>query len=60
MSYLLRVAFFQTQSGAPELTTGGWIFMIGAWLGILLLATFCFSKILRPKAKKGDSPDRKL
>ena len=38
-------------NAAPEMTTGGWIFMGGAWAGILSLVYFTFSKILR-NAKK--------
>lgn len=36
---------------AAEMTTGGWVFMICAWAGILSLAAFCFSKILRNRKK---------
>lgn len=39
------------QPEAPEMTTGGWVFMIGAWTGIISLAIFCFSKVLRNRKK---------
>jgi len=34
-----------------EMTTGGWVFMIGAWTAIISLAVFCFSKVLRNRKK---------
>jgi len=34
-------------AAATEMTTGGWVFMIGAWVAIFSLVIFCFSKILR-------------
>ena len=40
------------QTGELEMTTGGWAFMLGAWAGILSLATFCFSKVLRNGRRK--------
>jgi hypothetical protein len=36
---------------APRMTTGGWVFMIGAWAGIISLAVFCFSKVIRNRKK---------
>lgn len=36
---------------SPEMTTGGWIFMGGAWLCILSLVYYTFSKILRGSRK---------
>ena len=30
-----------------EMTTGGWVFMGAAWLGILTLVYYTFSKVLR-------------
>jgi hypothetical protein len=30
-----------------EMTTGGWVFMIGAWTFILTLVYYTFSKVLR-------------
>lgn len=40
--------------GAAEqqMTTGGWVFMIGAWAGIITLAIFCFSKVIGNRKKK--------
>jgi hypothetical protein len=40
------------QTGELQMTTGGWVFMLGAWAGILSLAAFCFSKVLRNGRKK--------
>lgn len=34
-----------------EMTTGGWVFMIGAWTAIISLLIFCFSKVLRNRKK---------
>ena len=36
---------------SPEMTTGGWIFMGGAWAFILWLVYFTFSKVLRNARK---------
>ena len=36
---------------APEMTTGGWVFMIGAWTAIISLVIFCFSKVIRNREK---------
>lgn len=33
-------------TASPEMTTGGWIFMAGAWFFILALVYFTFSKVL--------------
>ena len=30
-----------------QMTTGGWVFMIGAWAFILTLVYYTFSKVLR-------------
>jgi hypothetical protein len=30
-----------------ELTIGGWIFMIGAWVGILGWVVYCFWKVFK-------------
>lgn len=43
---LLQTA--ETTAPQPQqMTTGGWIFMAGAWLFILSLVYFTFSKVLR-------------
>lgn len=34
-------------NAAQEMTTGGWIFMGGAWTFILSMVYFAFSKVLR-------------
>ncbi len=39
-----------TRAGAQEaqsMTTGGWVFIIGAWVFILTLVYYTFSKVLR-------------
>ena len=40
------------QSGADEMTAGGSVFAFGAWTGIISLANFCFSRVLRNDRKK--------
>jgi hypothetical protein len=40
------------QAEAQQLTTGGWVFMIGAWTAIITLVIFCFSKVIRNRKKK--------
>ena len=40
------------QTGELQMTAGGWVFMLSAWAGILSLAAFCFSKVLRNGRKK--------
>ncbi|HZG54013.1 MAG TPA: hypothetical protein VEZ40_18055 [Pyrinomonadaceae bacterium] len=43
-----------TTTGRPadvEMTTGGWVFMIGAWTCILTLVIYTFSKVLRGGGK---------
>ncbi len=47
----LVLSFVQSQAEAPQMTTGGWIFMLGAWTAIISLAAFCFSKVLRKRKK---------
>lgn len=44
----LVIAFLLLAQSAetPQMTTGGWVFMIGAWAAIFSLVVFCFSKIL--------------
>jgi hypothetical protein len=49
MTILYNLGLIQAETVAPEMTTGGWVFMISAWTGILLLVVFCFSRILRQK-----------
>ncbi len=34
-----------------KMTTGGWVFMIGAWTAIISFVIFCFSKVLRNRKK---------
>ena len=47
----LLLALIQ-QAGELQMTTGGWVFMFSAWAGILSLAAFCFSKVLRNGRKR--------
>jgi hypothetical protein len=54
MINLFDPAFIQSDATGPEMTTGGWIFMVGAWVSILSLVIFCFSKILLARKKKGE------
>lgn len=42
----LVMMLLQNQAAAPEMTIGGWIFIICAWAGILSLVVFCFSRVL--------------
>lgn len=37
--------------GHPEMTAGGWAFAIGAWIFILTLVIFTFSKVLGKDGK---------
>lgn len=47
-SIIVSLAFlYQQPQGHPEMTTGGWIFMIASWIGILWLTFYTFGKILR-------------
>ena len=34
-----------------QMTTGGWVFMISAWVFILTLVYYTFSKVLRGSGK---------
>jgi hypothetical protein len=52
MIILNALLLIQNEIVAPKMTTGGWIFMIGAWTFILLLVIFCFSKILFKNRKR--------
>ena len=50
------IFFLQDRTGtsrqvAQEMTTGGWVFMIGAWACILTLVIYTFSKVLRGGGK---------
>lgn len=48
----LSLMLFDNPSEAPQMTTGGWAFMIGAWTAILLLVLFSFSRILVSRRRK--------
>ena len=43
------VALLLQETTRPHMTAGGWIFMAAAWLFILTLTFYTFSKILRNK-----------
>ena len=54
LSELIALALFQTAGreaaeAAPEMTAGGWAFMLGAWAFILILTLYTFGIILRSK-----------
>jgi hypothetical protein len=53
MTTFHHLAFIQTETVAPEMTTAGWIFMITVWVAILILITFTFSKVIRNRDRKG-------
>lgn len=44
---LLLQAARTTTAEPQRMTTGGWIFMAGAWICILSLVYFTFSRVLR-------------
>ena len=48
---VLYILVFIQKAEEVEMTTGGWVFMIGAWTAILSLVIFCFSKVLRNSRK---------
>ena len=54
LTRLIALALFQATDRAPaevapEMTAGGWTFMIGAWAFILVLTFYTFGIILRGK-----------
>ncbi|HEY9285083.1 MAG TPA: hypothetical protein VIP46_16645 [Pyrinomonadaceae bacterium] len=51
---MIALALFQATDrppaeAGPEMTAGGWAFMIGAWAFILVLTLYTFGIILRAK-----------
>ena len=48
---LIGVLALMQRAAEVKMTTGGWVFMIGAWTAIISLAIFCFSKVLRNRKK---------
>ncbi|HLL77181.1 MAG TPA: hypothetical protein VK421_18150 [Pyrinomonadaceae bacterium] len=53
---LIALALFQATERppaetAPEMTVGGWVFLISAWAFILVLTLYTFGIILRSKQK---------
>ena len=59
MTLIIATIFVLLQAtGAPtgraadvHMTAGGWVFMISAWLFILVLVYYTFSKVLRGDKK---------
>jgi hypothetical protein len=54
MTIATTLAFIQATEQAQraaviEMTTGGWVFMAAAWVFILTLVYYTFSKVLRGK-----------
>lgn len=54
LTAMFALALFQATDrppaeAAPEMTAGGWAFMIGAWAFILALTIYTFGIILRTK-----------
>ncbi len=54
LTVMTALALFQATDrppveAGPEMTTGGWAFMIGAWAFILVLTFYTFGIILRGK-----------
>jgi hypothetical protein len=43
---IFALVLLQQPAQQPELTSGGWVFMALAWLLILALVFFTFSKVL--------------
>ncbi|HET9531013.1 MAG TPA: hypothetical protein VFQ92_11720 [Blastocatellia bacterium] len=46
MMMILALVLLQQPTQQPQMTWGGWIFMALAWLLILALVSFTFSKVL--------------
>jgi hypothetical protein len=40
---------YQQTPGHPEMTTGGWVFMIVSWVAILWVTFYTFARILRKR-----------
>jgi hypothetical protein len=49
MALLTGVLALQQPAQHTEMTAGGWIFMAAAWIFILVLTFYTFSRILRNK-----------
>jgi hypothetical protein len=45
----LPIVILLQNAARSHMTTGGWIFMAGAWIFILVLTFYTFSKILLKK-----------
>ena len=46
---LIGILALVQRAAEVKMTTGGWVFMIGAWTAIISLVIFCFSKVLRKR-----------
>ena len=36
----------------PGLNAGGWVFLLGAWGGIIVVTAYCFYKLLATRDRK--------
>ena len=45
----LMLILFQQPPAQPEMTAGGWAFMVVAWLFILYLSFYSFARVLGKK-----------
>jgi len=48
---LIGILALVQRAAEVKMTTGGWVFMIGAWTAIISLVIFCFSKVLCNRKK---------
>ena len=46
---LIGILALVQRAAEVKMTTGGWVFMIGAWTAIISFVIFCFSKVLRKR-----------
>lgn len=54
MTLIIGTIFVLLQTGRAAdvlMTAGGWVFMIAAWMFILVLVYYTFSKVLRGSKK---------
>jgi choline-glycine betaine transporter len=47
LAFLQQAGGAAARAEAAEMTTGGWVFMAAAWVFILTLVYYTFSKVLR-------------
>jgi hypothetical protein len=48
---LIGILALIQRAAEVEMTTGGWVFMVGAWTAIISFLIFCFSKVLRNRKR---------